>query len=143
MSGARCQRESEDVLLCLTPLVQAAPESRHMSTCHTCYMSICSHISHVPETRHMSWIGDLKARAKVDAALDWHHGNLRKGSAGLMFQKVFSPFRGQPPVKELVRDSENALHQSLKVLMHFLCVWRAPILPCMRGVFVSGYGAFS
>lgn len=100
---ASYQRELEDMPRSLTPLVQASLE-----------------------TRHVSWTGDFKARAKVDAALDWHHGNLRRGSAGLMFQKVLGPVRGQPPVKELVKDSENALHQSLKVLTQLARAWNTP-----------------
>jgi hypothetical protein len=31
-----------------------------------------------------------RARARVDAALDWHHSTLRRGAAPLVFARIFA-----------------------------------------------------
>ncbi len=59
----------------------------------------------------------MKARAKVDAAMDWHHGNTRFGAAGLTFQKVLAPQRGIPVQPAVVKAVETALRNALQVCL--------------------------
>ncbi|XP_049936660.1 glutathione S-transferase T1 isoform X2 [Nymphaea colorata] len=56
---------------------------------------------------------DLSKRAKIDSVLDWHHSNLRRGAAGLVFNSVLAPALGYPLNLEAAADAEKILIYSL------------------------------
>lgn len=58
---------------------------------------------------------DLRHRARVDSAVDWHHGNVRRGSALLVLNRVINPRLGRPLDKRAASDAEGQLTASLKV----------------------------
>ncbi|KAJ9555369.1 hypothetical protein OSB04_009983 [Centaurea solstitialis] len=63
--------------------------------------------------------GDLSKRAKIHSVLDWHHSNLRRGSAGLIFNTLLSPMRGIPLNPQAAKESEQILIKSLSKLETF------------------------
>jgi glutathione S-transferase len=57
---------------------------------------------------------DPKKRAMVDQYLDWHHGFLRRGAAGLVFGKLFAPMLlGKPASDDNLKLAEGLLKKSL------------------------------
>eukprot|EP00744_Colponema_vietnamica_P021999 GILI01031544.1.p2 GENE.GILI01031544.1~~GILI01031544.1.p2 ORF type:complete len:181 (-),score=54.88 GILI01031544.1:158-700(-) len=61
-----------------------------------------------------------RERAVVDFWLDWHHGNLRRGSMVLVFNLFLAPRRGLPVSQEKVKEATQILTTSLKFLnTHF------------------------
>ncbi|KAJ9555368.1 hypothetical protein OSB04_009982 [Centaurea solstitialis] len=62
---------------------------------------------------------DLKERAKIHSVLDWHHSNLRRGSAGLIFNTLVAPFRGLPLNPQAAKECEEILIKSLSNLETF------------------------
>ncbi|KAF3774995.1 Glutathione S-transferase 4 [Nymphaea thermarum] len=65
---------------------------------------------------------DLSKRAKIDSVLDWHHSNLRRGAAGLVFNSVLAPALGYPLNLEAAADAEKILIYSLsKIESVWLC----------------------
>jgi glutathione S-transferase len=63
---------------------------------------------------------DLKARALIDQFLDWHHGNIRAGSAGYLFNKYIAGRLGIPVDKDAQEKGWLLLNQSLKILERIL-----------------------
>lgn len=59
---------------------------------------------------------DLSKRAKIDSVLDWHHSNLRHGSAGLVLNRVLAPALGLPLNSQAASEAEILLKSSLSML---------------------------
>ncbi|GLJ21604.1 hypothetical protein SUGI_0401430 [Cryptomeria japonica] len=62
---------------------------------------------------------DLAQRARIDSILDWHHSNLRRGSAGLVLNRVLGPALGLPLNPQAASEAENLLKLSLSKLETF------------------------
>nr|GMD80049.1 glutathione S-transferase T1-like [Ipomoea batatas] len=62
---------------------------------------------------------DLRERAKVDSVLDWHHANLRRGSAGYVFNTALAPAFGLPTNPPAAAEAEKVLLASLRTLESF------------------------
>ncbi|CAM8878093.1 unnamed protein product [Rhodiola kirilowii] len=62
---------------------------------------------------------DLSKRAKIHSVLDWHHSNLRKGAAGLVFNTVLAPASGLPVFPETAAKAEKVLLSSLSIIESF------------------------
>ncbi|GAB2273936.1 hypothetical protein Dimus_008707 [Dionaea muscipula] len=62
---------------------------------------------------------DPKKKAKVHSALDWHHSNLRRGSVGMIFNKLLAPLFGLPKNLEAAAEGEKTLVSSLSVIDTF------------------------
>ncbi|XP_027183193.1 glutathione S-transferase T1-like [Coffea eugenioides] len=56
---------------------------------------------------------DLFKRAEIDSVLDWHHANLRHGSAGLVFHSKLARLSGRPLDLRAAADCEKVLSASL------------------------------
>ncbi|KAH7677056.1 Glutathione transferase protein [Dioscorea alata] len=56
---------------------------------------------------------DLSNRALIDAILDWHHSNLRRGAAALVFDTILAPIFGRPPNPQAAEEAEKILDSSL------------------------------
>ncbi|KAG6600558.1 Glutathione S-transferase T1, partial [Cucurbita argyrosperma subsp. sororia] len=56
---------------------------------------------------------DLSRRAKIHSVLDWHHSNLRRGSALLVFNTVLAPLFGRTPDPQVASEAEMLLFKSL------------------------------
>lgn len=56
---------------------------------------------------------DLYKRAKVDSVLDWHHSNLRRGTAGYIFNTVLAPAFGLPLNPQAAAEAKKVLLASL------------------------------
>ncbi|KAL5220540.1 hypothetical protein ABZP36_025253 [Zizania latifolia] len=56
---------------------------------------------------------DLFTRAKIEAILDWHHSNLRRGAATFVLNTVLAPYLGLPSSPEAAKDAEKLLLKSL------------------------------
>ncbi|PWA92606.1 Glutathione S-transferase/chloride channel, C-terminal [Artemisia annua] len=63
--------------------------------------------------------GDVSKRAKIHSVLDWHHTNLRPGSAGFVFNTILGPLRGIPSSPETIKENEKMLLRSLSKLENF------------------------
>ncbi|KAI3707013.1 hypothetical protein L6452_25169 [Arctium lappa] len=63
--------------------------------------------------------GDLSKRAKIHSVLDWHHSNLRRGAAGLIFNTLLAPIKGLPLNLHVAKESEQILIRSLSKLERF------------------------
>lgn len=63
--------------------------------------------------------GDLSKRAKIHSVLDWHHSNLRRGAAGLVFNTLLAPIKGLPLNPQVAKESEQILIRSLSKLENF------------------------
>ncbi|KAK4728729.1 hypothetical protein R3W88_021717 [Solanum pinnatisectum] len=74
---------------------------------------------------------DLYKRAKVDSVLDWHHSNLRCGTAGYIFNTVLAPAFGLPLNPKAAAKYEKVLLASLAKIES---VW------LQRGPFLLGSG---
>lgn len=59
---------------------------------------------------------DLRKRAEIDSVLDWHHSNLRRGSAALVMNRVIAPSLGRPLDAKAAYDAEIVLKESLSTL---------------------------
>ncbi|KAF5734820.1 putative glutathione-s-transferase theta gst [Tripterygium wilfordii] len=59
---------------------------------------------------------DLFKRAKVHSVLDWHHSNLRPGSAKFVLHTVLAPVLGLPPNPQAAAEAENILTKSLSTI---------------------------
>eukprot|EP00252_Welwitschia_mirabilis_P018013 TRINITY_DN40163_c0_g1_i1.p1 TRINITY_DN40163_c0_g1~~TRINITY_DN40163_c0_g1_i1.p1 ORF type:complete len:298 (-),score=33.67 TRINITY_DN40163_c0_g1_i1:98-991(-) len=73
---------------------------------------------------------DLSSRARIDSILDWHHSNLRRGSADLIFNRVLAPTFGKQSDLTAASKAEQLLKESLLKLEN---VW----LPT-KGSFLTG-----
>ncbi|PWA34112.1 S-crystallin, Glutathione S-transferase (GST) [Artemisia annua] len=62
---------------------------------------------------------DLIERAKVHSVLDWHHGNLRRGSVGVLVSTIFEPLKGIPSSPQAIEEAEKALAKSLSVIEEY------------------------
>lgn len=78
------------------------------------YSLLCSH-NHLWTESCVLITDEPKARARVDAALHWHHSNVRKGAAPLVMFRVIAKNIGVPPNDRLADESEALLMASLKV----------------------------
>ncbi|KAJ0967183.1 hypothetical protein J5N97_024100 [Dioscorea zingiberensis] len=56
---------------------------------------------------------DLSNRARMDAILDWHHSNLRRGAASLVLNSILAPVFGLPLNLQKAEEAEKILHSSL------------------------------
>ncbi|XP_039133673.1 glutathione S-transferase T1-like [Dioscorea cayenensis subsp. rotundata] len=56
---------------------------------------------------------DVSNRARIEAILDWHHSNLRRGSASLVFNSVLAPKFGLPLNLEAAKEAEKILDSSI------------------------------
>ncbi|KAI7756833.1 hypothetical protein M8C21_022318 [Ambrosia artemisiifolia] len=63
--------------------------------------------------------GDLIKRAKIHSVLDWHHANLRRGSAGLVFNTLLAQLDGHQSYPQVVNQAEGILLKSLSMLEKF------------------------
>ncbi|MCO5583822.1 hypothetical protein L7F22_037737 [Adiantum nelumboides] len=62
---------------------------------------------------------DVKKRAQIECILDWHHTNLRRGSAGLVMNRVIAPALGRPLDAKAASESEVVLKASLDKINTF------------------------
>ena len=85
----------------------------------------CDVLELVPHGR----AGDPRQRARIDAALDWMHGNVRQGEAKLILTRVFNPRNGRdgPGNKVLGKSAEITLRQALKVRLLKLSILRSNV----------------
>lgn len=67
----------------------------------------CTHCHYAAE--------EPRARATVEAAMDWHHGNIRPGSAPVVWHHVLAPLRKQNGNDPIAKHAEGVLLQSLEV----------------------------
>ena len=72
--------------------------------------------------RHRAKVADhwypteLRARARVNAALDWYHGTVRRGAAGVIWNALIARNMGLPLSRETARVMLGVLEGSLKTL---------------------------
>lgn len=59
---------------------------------------------------------DARRRARIDAVLDWHAVNLRRGSAGLVLQRVLGPTLGLEPDPSSAAKVHDLLAESLHTM---------------------------
>jgi len=59
---------------------------------------------------------ELRARARVNAALDWYHGTVRRGAAGVTWNALIAKNMGLPLSRETARVMLGVLQGSLKTL---------------------------
>ncbi|XP_006663010.2 glutathione S-transferase T1 [Oryza brachyantha] len=59
---------------------------------------------------------DLFTRAKIEAVLDWHHTNLRRGAATYVLNTVLAPSLGLPSSPEAAKEAEKLLFRSLRLI---------------------------
>lgn len=64
------------------------------------------------------------ARSRVDALLDWHHGNTRKGGAGTIFHEVLCLRLGVPPSPALASHYRAILQAAMRTMEE---VWLADV----------------
>ncbi|KAL2543677.1 Glutathione S-transferase T1 [Forsythia ovata] len=62
---------------------------------------------------------DLQKRAKIHSVLDWHHSNLRRGSATYIFNTTIALAFGQPLNLEAAAEGEKILIASLAKIESF------------------------
>ncbi|CAH1451416.1 unnamed protein product [Lactuca virosa] len=63
--------------------------------------------------------GDVSKRAKIHSVLDWHHSNLRRGAAGVVFNTILAPLNGIPSSPQAAKQAEKILMKSLTKLENF------------------------
>ncbi|KAK9830426.1 hypothetical protein WJX72_011719 [[Myrmecia] bisecta] len=79
--------------------------------------AICRYLAATHQVPDHWYPADPRQRARVDAALDWHHGNVRAGAAKLTWHRVIAPVLGAGQYSETVaREAENTLKTALKSL---------------------------
>lgn len=59
--------------------------------------------------------GDVRLRARVDAALDWHHMTIRRGCTAQVWNRILAPMSGQPSSEAVAKDGEAVLKNALQV----------------------------
>uniref|UniRef100_A0A0E0MGQ7 Uncharacterized protein n=1 Tax=Oryza punctata TaxID=4537 RepID=A0A0E0MGQ7_ORYPU len=59
---------------------------------------------------------DLFTRAKLEAILDWHHTNLRRGAATFILNTVLAPSLGLPSSPEAAKEAEKVQFRSLGMI---------------------------
>ncbi|KAI5065113.1 hypothetical protein GOP47_0019808 [Adiantum capillus-veneris] len=59
---------------------------------------------------------DVKKRAQIECILDWHHTNLRRGSAGLVMNRVIAPALGHPLDPKAASECEALVKASLDTI---------------------------
>lgn len=59
---------------------------------------------------------DLFTRAKLEAILDWHHSNLRRGAATFILNTVLAPSLGLPSSPQAAKEAEKVLFRSLGLI---------------------------
>ncbi len=69
-----------------------------------------------------------RARARVDAALDWHHGSLRRGAAALVFARIFAGSSADASADPALKESVATLRLALKQLDGYWLDGSAPFL---------------
>lgn len=74
---------------------------------------------------------ELRARARVNAALDWYHGTVRRGAAGVMWNALIAKNVGMQLSRETAKSMLGVLKGSLKTLE---TVW----LKAQEGPFMMG-----
>ncbi|KAJ9147912.1 hypothetical protein P3X46_030026 [Hevea brasiliensis] len=62
---------------------------------------------------------DLVKRAKIHSVLDWHHSNLRRGSAPYIFNARLAPVFGLPLNPQAAAEAEKILISSLSTIESF------------------------
>ncbi|PWA49796.1 S-crystallin, Glutathione S-transferase (GST) [Artemisia annua] len=76
-------------------------------------------VSYLEFERNWQYPSDLIERSKVHSVLDWHHGNLRRGSVGVLVSTIFGPLKGVPSSPQAIEESEKALAKSLSIIEDF------------------------
>ncbi|KAF3630127.1 Glutathione S-transferase T3 [Capsicum annuum] len=69
-----------------------------------------------PEVADHWYPSDVKKRASVECVLDWHHANLRRGSAGYVFNSVLAPAFGLPLNPQAAAEGKKLLSASLATI---------------------------
>ncbi|KAM3289814.1 glutathione S-transferase T1 [Capsicum chacoense] len=69
-----------------------------------------------PEVADHWYPSDVKKRASVECVLDWHHANLRRGSAGYVFNSVLAPAFGRPLNPQAAAEAKKLLSASLATI---------------------------
>lgn len=67
-----------------------------------------------PNIKDHWYPADLRKRAQIDCILDWHHTSLRRGSAGLVLNRVIAPALGRAVDPKAAVEAEALLKASLK-----------------------------
>ncbi|KAK4478904.1 hypothetical protein RD792_014411 [Penstemon davidsonii] len=62
---------------------------------------------------------DVRQRAKIHSVLDWHHSNLRRGSAGYNFNTIIALAFGLPLNPNAAAEGEKLLSASLATIESF------------------------
>ncbi|XP_052620505.1 glutathione S-transferase T1-like [Lactuca sativa] len=83
---------------------------------HAILIYICSAF---PGVASHWYPGDLSKRAKIHSVLDWHHSNLRRGSAGLVFNTILAHNDAHHAYPQVVNQAEGILMKSLNKLETF------------------------
>ncbi|KAI3792444.1 hypothetical protein L2E82_06324 [Cichorium intybus] len=83
---------------------------------HAILIYICSAF---PGVANHWYPSDLSKRAKIHSVLDWHHSNLRRGSAGLVFNIVLAHRDSHHSYPQAVNQAEEILIRSLSKLENF------------------------
>ncbi|CAH1451418.1 unnamed protein product [Lactuca virosa] len=83
---------------------------------HAILIYICSAF---PGVASHWYPGDLSKRAKIHSVLDWHHSNLRRGSAGLVFNTILAHNDSHHAYPQVVNQAEGILKKSLNTLETF------------------------
>ncbi|KAJ4823224.1 hypothetical protein Tsubulata_004488 [Turnera subulata] len=66
-----------------------------------------------PQVAHHWYPADLFKRAKIHSVLDWHHLNLRRGTAGYVHNSTVAPLLGVPLNPKAAAEDEKLLRSSL------------------------------
>ncbi|XP_059285993.1 glutathione S-transferase T1-like [Lycium ferocissimum] len=72
-----------------------------------------------PEVADHWYPTDLQKRAKIESVLDWHHSNLRRGSALYVFNTVLAPAFGLPVNPQAAAEDKKVLSASLATIDTF------------------------
>lgn len=62
---------------------------------------------------------DIFTRAKINAVLDWHHSNLRRGAATFVLNSTLAPALGMPLNPTAAAEAEKVLSSSLATIESF------------------------
>ncbi|XP_073287929.1 glutathione S-transferase T1-like [Primulina huaijiensis] len=81
-----------------------------------------------PEVADHWYPADVQKRAKIHSVLDWHHSNLRRGSAGYALNSTIILAFGHPTNPKLAAEAEKLLSASLSTIESFWLQEDAPFL---------------
>ncbi|KAI5383718.1 Glutathione S-transferase T1, variant 2 [Lathyrus oleraceus] len=75
---------------------------------------------------------DASRKAKIHSVLDWHHLNLRRGTAGYVLNTVLAPLLGLPLNAQAAAEAEKVLVSSLSTIEN---IWLKGDGPFLLGSF--------